>query len=90
MITTENLTTKVLFGINGQANIAVGAKNGTLTLQMLNCQKKIAENIDDSDIKKLPKIEMEFFDVKSIDVMIKALETIKRNYTGVSQLSLAC
>ena len=93
MIKTENTTTKVLFGNNEKASIAVSAKKGTLTLQMLSTEKQIGDLIQDTDIKELPKVEIEFFDPKSIDVLIAALEAIKKNYIpppSYDQLALAC
>lgn len=93
MITIENSITKVLFGQNDKASIAVCAKAGVLTLQMLATDKQIGDKLDDNDIKELPKVEIEFFTPKSIDVMIGALEAIKRNYIpppSPDQLALAC
>jgi hypothetical protein len=93
MITTENLITKIKFGNDQKANIAVGAIKGTLTLQMLATEKQIGDKLVSDDIQELPKVEIEFFNTKSIDVLISALEVIKRNYTpppSFDQLALAC
>ena len=80
MISTEGLVTHVKFGNEEKANIGVIARKGTLTLQQLSAEKQIGEVIVDGDCAELPKIELEFFNTKSIDAMIKALETIKSNY----------
>ncbi len=93
MITTENSITKVMFGTTEKANIAVGAKNKTLTLQMLATEKQIGDKLEEGDIQKSPKVEIEFFNPKSIDVLIEALEAIKKNYAKMlflDQLALAC
>lgn len=93
MITTENSITKVLFGNESKANIAVSSKHGTLTLQMLTTEKQIGDNLEDGDIQELPKVEIDFFSPKSIDVVIRALEAIKKNYTpppSIDQIALAC
>lgn len=93
MITTENLITKVLFGNDAKANIAVNVKEGTLTLQMLATEKQIGDKLEESDIQGLPKVEIEFFNTKSIDVLIGALQVIKKNYTpppSLDTFALAC
>lgn len=94
MIQTQDLVTNVLFGNAEKATIAVTAKKGTLTLQMLANEKQIGDKLKDSDIQSLPKVEMEFFNIKSIDALIGALECIKKNYTPPpswsDQLALAC
>ena len=91
MITTEGLNTKVKFGDwDSKASIAVLAKKGTLTLQELAKDKQIGDPLEDGDTKELPKIEMEFTRLESVDIMIKALETIKKNWIEQYQYSLAC
>lgn len=93
MINIENLTTKVEFGTEQKATIAVGANKGTLTLQMLASEKQIGDNLEEADKQELPKVEIEFFTPKSIDVLIGALQAIKKNYTpppSLDQLALAC
>ena len=93
MITTTDMITKVKFGNGKKGNIAVGANRGILTLQQLATELQIGDGFTQDDIDKLPKIEMEFFDVRSIDVMIKALEVIKSNAIpppSDDQLCLAC
>lgn len=90
MITTENSTTKVMFGTTEKANIAVNAKKGTLTLQMLGTEKQIGDKLEEIDIQELPSVEIEFFNPKSIDILIGALEAIKKNYTPPPSLALAC
>ncbi len=91
MITTEDLITKVKFGNAKKANIAVGAKHGTLTLQQLSNEKQIGDNFTSDDIHDLPKVEIEFFNTESIDVLIKALEVIKSNFIPPDNLlALAC
>lgn len=90
MIKTDGLTTKVQFGDWDKANIAVIARKGTLTLQELAKGKQIGEKLEEGDTKELPKIDMEFTRLESIDVMIKALEAIKKNWIEQYQYALAC
>jgi hypothetical protein len=70
----------VKFGNGEKASIAVTAQFGVLTLQMLATEKNIGEAIEPADGRELPKVEIEFFTPKSIDVLIGALEVIKKNY----------
>jgi hypothetical protein len=100
MITTENSTTKVLFGNAEKANIAVRANRGTLTLQMLAVEKQIGdeletlkdgESLKEGDTQDLPKVEIEFQNVKSVEVLIAALQVIIKNYNPpVDFLAEAC
>lgn len=87
MITTEDLITKVKFGNNDKANIAVLARKGTLTLQQLANEKQIGDAIIDGDAQELPKVEIEFFNTRSIDVLIGALIAIKKNYVVPKEAS---
>ena len=89
MIQVENLITKVEFGTENKASISVSARKGTLTLQMLATEKQIGDKLELSDIQELPKVVIDFNNTKSIDILIKALEVIKRNYV-VDTLALAC
>ena len=94
-IHTEHHTTKVKFGNEQKANIAVRASHGKLTLQMLATEKQIDDKITPSDIQNLPRVELMFSDTKSIDVMIAALQVIKKNATtpprhNFDQLAMAC
>lgn len=74
-----SVTTYVKFGTAERASLAVGCSGNFLTLQQLATEKKFGEDLKEEDIQEFPKIEMEFFDTKSIDVMIKVLEEIKKN-----------
>lgn len=89
MIQVENFITKVEFGTENKASISVSTKNGTLTLQMLATEKQIGDKLELSDIQELPKVVIDFNNTKSIDILIEALEVIKRNYV-VDTLALAC
>ena len=92
MIKTEGLNTIVKFGNKQKASISVSAYKGILLLQELAKDKKIGDRLNDEDIKELPKVEIEFFTIESVDIMIKALEVIKRNYRPIdpNQLAYAC
>lgn len=95
MIITKDLITEVFFGAGNKASISVSSKYDVLTLQMLSTDKNIGDRLEESDIKELPKIDMNFFSPNSIDVIIAHLEFIKRNITppppeSCDQLCLAC
>ncbi len=95
MITTNGLITEVKFGDAKKANIIVSANRGKLTLRQAVTEKQIGDHVEDSDKLDLPKIEMEFFNVESIDILIGALECIKKNATpppnyGWLKYYLAC
>ena len=92
MIQTKKHITTVTFGNNGNATIAVGGKKNTLTLQQLLSAKEIGSGLEDGEQQELPKIVMEFFDTKSIDVVIKILQGIKENMTPTdwASFALAC
>ena len=97
MIKTEGLVTEVKFGNDKKANIAVTINDGVLKLQQLATEKQVGDKIDkDVDIQELPKVEIEFFNTRSIDVLIGALEAIKKNYNPpppidpLDHLALAC
>lgn len=90
MIQTEGSVTMVKFGNGEKASIAVTAERGILTLQMLATEKNIGDLIEPADGRDLPKVEIEFFNPRSIDVLIGALEAIKKNYIPPIEPALAC
>lgn len=90
MITTNKETTTVKFGQNGIASISVNVNSLLLTLQQLKVEKRIGEKGgSDEDVHPLPKIEFDFTEVESIDVMIGALEVLKKNHLAF-QLAKCC
>lgn len=93
MITTNNTGAKVIFGTDKKATIAVSADANKLILQMLKQEKQIGESLTEKDKQEHPKIEIDFFTPKSIEVLIEALECIKRNIQPPPidySLALAC
>lgn len=90
MIQTEKKKTTVTFGKGNNASIGVLTGNMKLTLQMLASELNVGDMLTPNDVKELPKIEMEFSNPKSIDVLIKALTLIKDNYYKNYGFSLAC
>lgn len=90
MITTVKKTTKVKFGQNGIASISVEVNHLTLTLKQLKVEKRIGEkggSADDSH--PLPKIEFDFPEIESIDVLIEALQNLRKNHS-IFQLAKCC
>ena len=94
MIKTTKHITEVKFGKGNKGTLVVGVYKDhptTLTLQEIIGDHEIGTNCQKKDRKHLPKIEMEFFQEESIDVMIKALEGIKRNLANqYPRYYLAC
>lgn len=80
MIKIECKTTRVFFAKpNEKGTIAVQAFHNKLILQELKTDKNISEELQDGDIKDLPKVVCDFQNVQSIDVVIAILERIKKN-----------
>ena len=78
MITIDNSNVNIEFGENGLAKVSLTNAKNTLIIQALNKNNlPIGSSAKPEDIKPLPKIEMEFSDVESIDVLIAKLEAIK-------------
>lgn len=90
MIKTENETTTVTCGNAGKGAIAVSSGDMKLIIQMLATNKDIGDDLAEEDAKELPKVQVDFFDPKSIDVFIKALQEIKNNYFNKYGIALAC
>lgn len=87
----EKQITAVTFGKEGKGTISVGVAGNFLVLQELAKPMDISVNTTKEDRKELPKVELEFFDPASIDVMIEVLKRVKSNiqYPG-GTLCLAC
>lgn len=85
IIISEN-TTKVQFGKN-KASVAINAKKGTLTLRNLKTEQNIGDQPDADEAG--PLIEMEFHRPESIDAMIEALKTIRKNWVE-PDLAICC
>jgi hypothetical protein len=90
MIASENNTTTVTFGAYKKATIGVSVNGLSLYLQELASDKNIGDSICIEDIKDLPRVELEFNQMESIDVIIKALEVVRNNWIFKYQLALAC
>lgn len=79
MIKTLDNHTKVEFGKDNKASIAINAKKGTLMLRNLKSDQNIGDLQPDAD-EKGPAVEIEFYRPESVDAMIEALKTIKKNW----------
>lgn len=90
MIASENNTTTVTFGAYKKATIGVSVNGLSLYLQELASDKNIGDSICIEDIKDLPRVELEFNQMESIDVIIKALEVVRNNWIAHYQYALAC
>ena len=86
----KDLKIKVEFGVNGNGTISVSSGIGKLTLKEIadNVSKKIGDNLIEGEWKELPSIELNFYDSKSIDIVILHLQQAKRLMS--EGLYLAC
>lgn len=88
MIKTENLKTKVNFGTG---DVSVCSDNTRLILRDLKAPKKIGETITNSDdMNELPSIVMEFSSHESIDVVIRQLQLVRKQWMQLYGFALAC
>jgi hypothetical protein len=93
MITINNQNVEVEFAKDkNNGVIAVRGGGTTLSLQQLKVEGlKLGESWKDGDEIPLPKVNMEFYNVESVDVMIKMLEIIKKNLRNpYGDYALAC
>lgn len=87
----EKQITSVTFGKEGKGTIAVCSAGHFLVLQELARPMDISTETKEEDRKPLPKVELEFFDLASIDVMIEVLKKVKSNIEYPNgTLCLAC
>lgn len=94
MITTKGLLTEVEFSKTKENGvIAIGTINQTVTLQQLHSPRTVGSSLldDTNNIKELPKIELNFYNKESVDVLIAALVQIKKNIDNpYNHYALAC
>jgi len=91
MISTENNITTVQFAsIDNKGKIGVQVNGLEIQLQELVSEIPVGERFEKEDVNDLPKVLLEFSNIKSVDVMIKALQDIKKNWTNYYQFALAC
>lgn len=69
-----------MFGKDGKGSIGISARYHQIVLQQIINEKGIGERLENSDVKELPKIELNFFDPKSIDTLITCLQAVKDNW----------
>lgn len=83
--------TSVTFGKEGKGTVSVGVAGNFLVLKGLARPMNISDQCQKEDLKPLPKVELEFFDPASIDVMIEILKKVKSNIQYPhGTLCLAC
>ena len=94
MITINEIENKVniKFGENGMCGVILSNHQNSLLIQDTpRTDVRIGDSVKAEDIKPLPKIDMEFSDIESIDVLIKQLERIKTHIQYPhGTLALAC
>lgn len=95
MIKITKKSTKVVFAKNSIGTISVDMNKtlNTLTLQEMKVEKKVGADLTEEDYKSLPKVELEFNNIASIDVVIKQLETLRTKMAypyGFPAYYLAC
>lgn len=84
MITNKDSDICIFFG-NEKATVSVSATKGTLTIQELAKDIEIgADNLSPEDIKNLPKVMVEFFELPTLYRFINKLQEIKTNFTDLN------
>jgi len=95
MIITKGLLTDVEFSKtkeNGVISVGVDPETSIL-LQQLTAPRTVGSSLlgDEDNIEELPAIRLNFYNKESVDVLIKALEQIKKNIDNpYYQYALAC
>lgn len=92
MIESKDNKTTVSFGDYKRATIVISKIpfSSTVTLQEIsNEEVKIGQEVSSEDIKPLPKIDLVFTRVESIDALIKVLEAARNTLVNGS-LAMAC
>jgi len=95
MIITKGLLTDVEFSKtkeNGIISVGVDPETSIL-LQQLTAPRTVSYSLsgDENNIEELPAIRLNFYNKESVDVLIKALEQIKKNIDNpYYQYALAC
>lgn len=96
MITRKGLATTIKCGRNGVGTTSVkgdcNQNHARLIIQELSSKSnvKIGTSPDDGDIKNLPSVTIEFYDVQSVDAYISILEGIKKAMTQRMLFYMAC
>jgi hypothetical protein len=74
MIATKKNITKCKFGENGKASIHVNAFKNVVIFGSISTISSIGDDLKEEDVNsKSQKVELEFFEPESVDVVIKAL-----------------
>jgi hypothetical protein len=85
MITNKASDICIFFGTDKKATVSVSATKGTLTIQELAKDIEIgADNLNPEDIKNLPKVMIEFFELPTLYRFINKLQDVKTNFTDLN------
>ena len=94
MIKTKKLTTIVEFAKQSdKGTISVQSHKNFLILQEIIGEKKVADALEEKDIKELPTVVCDFQTVESVDVMIEILNRVRKNIRQADSrywLAMAC
>lgn len=84
MITNKKSDICIFFG-NEKATVSVSATKGTLIIQELAKDIEIGEdNLSPEDIKNLPKVMIEFFELVTLYRFINKLQEVKNNFMDLN------
>lgn len=85
MITNNNSDISVFFGTDKKATVSVSSEKGTLTIQELAKDVEIGtDNLSHEDIKNLPRVKIEFFELPTLYRFILKLSDVKRNFSDLN------
>lgn len=85
MITNKGRDITIFFGTDKNATVSVSATKGTLTIQELAKDVEIGtDKLSPEDIKNLPKVMIEFYELPTLYSFINKLQNVKNNFTDLN------
>ncbi len=85
MITNKGRDITIFFGTDKAATVSVSSEKGTLTIQELAKDVEIGtDKLSPEDIKNLPRVKIEFFELVTLYGFINKLQEVKNNFTDLN------